>query len=509
MAHKTMKDMFDKYDAERSQVLDRSFENAQYTIPSLYRNRYMSAGSYDSYGLPELYNSTAAQNVNMLASMMTNALFPPNDIPFFEFKFAPDLPEDIKKEYRPAVTELEQAVLDTFQVSNLRETLFMGLQHAQVLGDTLIYQTGLHKYKSYHIANFLLRRDGNGLIKEIWTVDWVVTELLTDDLKSLNGGEPTTQRADYEPLYTRVYLEDDTWKSDREFRNVRYETGKSYKELPYYHLGWTRVAHEDYSRSLVEENMGTIRSLEMASKALAEGVAAGSEGRVIVNSAGPTTKDDIGDVNWSIISARPEDISTFQPQVGHTVSVALQSVEYYENQLNNAFLSTSASDLSGDRVTAYQTQQVVGERSQRIGGVLASIEQNLELMVRRTLNLLIQQERVLPEFGEAVDSGDITIHIASGLDALSKQVDAVRIENLMRFAIESQDEEIHDVLNKPALLRGYARSSGLDMDQYTRTEEQVAERQAERQRQVLSQQANEQVIGATIDGAAQELTGQG
>lgn len=510
MPNKTMKDMFDKYDAERSDVLDRAFENAQFTIPSLYRDRYMQSGSGYSDGyLPELYNSTAAQNINMLSSMMTNALFPPNDIPFFEFKFAAGIPEETKEEFRDAVTELEQSVLDTFQVSNLRETLFMGLQHAQVLGDTLVYQTELDKYKSYHIANFLIRRDGNGLIKEIWTVDWVVTELLDDELKTLNSGRPTTQKGDFEPLYTRVYLDGSTWKSDREFREVIYEKGKTYRELPYFHMGWTRIAHENYSRSLIEENMGTIRSLEMASKALAEGIAAGSEGRIVVNSAGPTTKDDIGDVNWSIISARPEDLSTFQPQVGNTVTVALEAVRYYEGQLNAAFLSTSASDLRGERVTAFQTNQVVNERSQRIGGVLATIEQNLEMMVRRTVDMLIQEERVLPAFREALDSGDISIHIASGLDALSKQVDVVRIESIMQFAINTQDEEIHDVLNKPNLLRGYARASGLDMDQYTRTVEQVAEKQAARQQNQLSQQANEQAIGVVIDGAAQEITGQG
>lgn len=509
MAKRTMKDMFDKYDAERSDVLDRAFENAQFTIPSLYRNRFMSVGGSNAYSddyLPELYNSTAAQNVNMLASMMTNALFPPNDIPFFELKFAAGIPEDTKAEFRDAIAELENTVLDVFQVSNLRETLFMGLQHAQVLADTLIYQTELEKYKIYHLANFLIRRDGNGSIKEIWTVDWVVSELLDDDLKGLNQGRPTHARGDFEPLYTRVYRDGDKWVSDREFRDTKYETGKTYRDLPYYHMGWTRIAHEDYSRSLVEENMGTIRTLEMVSKALAEGIAAGSEGRIIVNSAGPTTKDDIGDVNWSIISARPEDLSSFQPQVGSTVQTALTAAQYYENQLNQAFLSTSAADLRGERVTAFQTNQVVNERSQRIGGVLATIEQNLEMMVRRTIDLLIQEKRIVPDFREAMSSGDITIHIASGLDALSKQVDAVRIENIMQFAIKSQDEEIHDALNKPALLRGYARASGLDMSQYTRTEEEVAQKQADRQQQQLRQQVNEQAAGTAIDVLAQEAT---
>ena len=504
MLKKTLREKYTKYNGMRDEVLNRAYEQAQFTIPRLFNERYEQF-AIDTWDLPELYSSKPATNVMTLASMMTQALFPANDVPFFELKLDPSVPEDQKELWRDALLEVEQTVLDVLQTSNFRESLFTSLQHAIVMGDSLIHQTDLNSYKVYHLSNFLIRRNGDGKVQEIFTVDWVVSDLLDEDLKNINGGRKKNERAEHEPLYTRLYMEDGKWKSEREFRDVLYETDKTYRNLPYFLLGWTPIAGEDYSRSLVEENMGTIRTLEMVSKALAEGIAAGSEGRIVVNSAGPTSKDDIGDVNWSIISARPEDISTFQPQVSSSVSTALTAVQYYERILDEAFLASSVSDLRGERVTAFQTNAVVNERSQKIGGVLASIEQNLESLVRRIIDLLIKDEKIVPEFQDALEDGGISLHIASGIDALSKQVDAARLENMVRLIYETQDQEMASVLNKVNIAQGLARAYGLDMDQYTYTDEQIAARAQAQQQQQLAQQANQQVIQSAGAVAEQQL----
>jgi len=504
MKDKTLRECFVKYDGDRDEVTNRAYEQAQYTIPRLFNERYRTFG-YDTWDLPELYSSRPAANVMSLSSMMTQSLFPPNDTPFFELRVGRDLPEEQRELFRDPLAEVEAMVLDVIQSSNFRSTLFTALQHAIVLGDTLILQTGLDTFKVYHLANFVLRRDGDGNIKEIYTQDWVVTDLLDDDLKNINKGRKVNETHEHEPLYTRIYKEGDKWKSDREFRDVKYETGAEYDTLPYYHIGWSPIAGEDYSRSLVEENMGDIRSLEMASKALAEGIAAGSEGRIVVNSSGPTTKDDIGDTNWSIISARPEDISTFQPNVSATVGIALEAVRYYENKLDEAFLSSSVSDLRGERVTAFQTNAVVNEQGRKIGGVLTSIEQNLEAVVRRTIDLLVKEDKIISEFKEAMDDNDVTLHIASGVDALGKQADVVRIQNMLELALSSQVPEMIEVLNFTNIMQGYARSSGLDMKQYTYNDEQLAERRQQQQQRQVNEQANQQLIQTAGAVAEQQL----
>jgi hypothetical protein len=54
-------------------------------------------------------------------------------------------------------------------------------------------------------------------------------------------------------------------------------------------------------------------------------------------------------------------------------------------------------------------------------------------------------------------------------------------------------------------MRALARNSGLDMDMYTRTEEEVAERQQAQQQQQVQQQAAQQAISSVGNIAESNL----
>jgi len=501
----TLRERFNMLDGKRSEILDKSYLHANFTIPRLFPERYFQ-GDTHTWSLPELYSNKAGNNVMTLASMMTTALFPPNDVPFYELKLSPELTQEERDVLLNPVQEVERLALDVLQASNLRPTIFVALQHAIVMGDSLIHQLDSKTFKVYHPAHFLIRRDGSGDIVEYWTLDWVVTDLLEDDLSKINGGKPTDSNGEHEPLYTQIRKDGDKWNVEREFRNVKYETDKSYKILPYYHLGWTPVAGEDYSRSLVEENFGTIRSLELVSKALAEGVSAGSEGRILLDPTSTTTEDDIiGSTNWSIISARPGSIEAFQPNVSGTVSVAATAMGMYEEALDKAFLATSVAQLRGERVTAFQTNQVLNEQAQALGGTLSTLEQDIERIVNRTIFLLVEDKKLSKEFRTLMDEKAVTISISSGLDALGRQADVLRLENILNLALQSQQPEMIEVLKFPAIMRALARNSGLDMDMYTRTEEEVAERQQAQQQQQVQQQAAQQAISSVGNIAESNL----
>ena len=504
MPPKTLREKFTSLDSKRGDVVDSMYLHAQFTIPRLFPERYY-IGTWDYDDLPETYSDKARNNIIRLANMMVNALMPPNDVPFFELKISPELSEEQAAVLRDPIAEVEAAVLDTLQASNLRTILFEGLQHCIVMKDSLIHQVSDTKFKLYHPAHFILRRDGEGEIKEYWTVDWVVTDLLNDDLKGLNGGRPKNQMDDVEPLYTHIYYKDDEWKVEREFRDVMYETDKTYKILPYYHFGWTPISGENHSRSLVEENFGTIRSLEMVSKALAEGLAAASEGRILIDPSSTTTEDDfLGTTNWSFISARPGSIEAWQPNAIPQISVTLEAKRDYENELDEAFLATSASDLRGERVTAYQTNQVVNERAQALGGTLATLEQDLERIVNRTIFVLIEKKKLTKDFRTLMDEGAVSISISSGIDALSRQADVQRLESMLSLVYQSGDPEAAAVLKKGAIYRAIARNSGLDMDQFIYTDEEVAANQQAAQQAALAQQGGQQAIQSV--GAITENT---
>lgn len=503
--HKTLREKFMVLDSMRQDILDKAFEQSQFTIPRLYPDRYYQ-GRYDVRDMPELYSSKAGNNAVRLANTMVSALMPPNDVPFYEFTISTDLPEEQAEVLRNPVAEVERKILDILQGSNIREKIYGAILSTVVMGDALLQQTSLDKFKLYHPAHFILRRDGDGDIKEYYTVDWVVTELLDDDLKNLNQGKPRHQANDSEPLYTYIRKDGEEWKVEREFRDVKYETDKSYEILPYYHFGWNPVAGEDYSRALVEDNMGTIRSLEMVCKALAEGLAAGSEGRILIDPASTSTEDDfLGTTNWSFISARPGSVDTWQPNTVQSVGTALQAKAVYEKELDEAFLSTSASDLRGERVTAYQINQVSSERAQGIGGTLSVLEEDLKQIVYRTLFILIQENEVSEDLKDLIDEGAVTISISSGVDALGRQADVLRLEQLLRIAAESQNPEMQQVLNYSSIMRAFARNSGLDMDQFTFSQEQLDEKNAAAQQAQIQQQAAQQTIQSAGKIAEQSI----
>lgn len=500
MEHKhTLREQYTTLDLHRSDVLDRAFTHASWTIPRMFLDRTFQ-GTQTSKDAPELYSSKPAQVIKKLASTFANTLFPSNDTSFFEFKFGPKATEEEKEALRDFVVQAEIATLDAIQASNYREKLYSSLEHAIVLPGSLMFQEKLGSFKVYHPSQFLIRRDGDGVIKEYWTLDWVVTELLDDDLKNINQGRPKHQQGEHEPLYTHCRLVDDKWTVDREFRDVKYEQGRTFDDLPFYFLGWTPVVGEDWSRSLVEDNFPTIRSLEMAAKALAEGLVAGSTGRANIDSRSSATIDDIGDTNWGLISIPAGSLEFIQPNVSQVLGVASAAIQSYSADLDEAFLTFSSADLRGERVTAFQTNAVANETQQARGGVLVTMEQNIEMMVRRTVGLLAKEGLLNPLFKDALDEGDLIISVASGLDAIGRQMDVLRLDALLERT--SQDPDLRMWVKMEEVSRAYIRNTGLDPTVYTKSEEDVAAEQQATQQQQLQAQAGQQAIqtaGAVVE----------
>lgn len=496
----TLRERYTTLDGLRSEVVDRGRKHAHWTIPRLFIDRHFQ-GTNSTDNLPELFSAKPAQVIKKLAATFANTLFPPNDTPFFEFKFGPNINTEQRDALKDFMVQAERLTLETIQSSNYREKLYASLEQAIVLPGSLMFQEKLGTFKVYHPNQFIIRRDGDGVIKEYWTVDWVVTDLLPEELATVNQSRPKHQQGEHEPLYTYVRLEDDKWTVDREFRDSKHETGTAFDDLPYYFLGWTPVVGEDWSRSLVEDNFPTIRSLEMAEKSLAEGLAAGSSGRVNVDSHSSTTVDDLGDTNWGVISVAKGSIEFIQPNVSQTVSVALAAIQNYSQALDEAFLTLSASDLTGERVTAFQVNQVSSEAQQSRGGVLVTMEQNLEFMVRRTVGLLAKDGLLNPLFKDLLDEGEISISVASGIDAIGRQVMVLRLDALLERV--SQDPELRQRIQMGEVAKEYVRSSGLDPLQFTVSDEEFAAQQQAQQQQQVQQQAAQQAIqsaGAIAEG---------
>ncbi len=457
--------------------------------------------------LRERYSSTPGILADKLTAKVVAAIYPLNNIPFFSFlqKDIPGMSEEQKEYLKTLAIKTEFAISNRLEASNMRQGLHSGVLNSMVLADTIIYMEDDLDFRVYPVNEFVLRRDAAGQIAEMIVRDWLEPDLLDDNLKSLNKGQPVSEaparQNRLEPHYTKLMWNTSTkeWDVEKEFRQVVYEKDVSYKYSPYMHLGWERVNTEDYSRSLVESSWGDIRTLEQLTKAMVETAAAISRVHPAVSPTGMTTPEDIdhADIeNLDVVTARAEDVFWLTPPLNNQLQALAASVQMTEERLSKTFLADTARSLTGERVTAYQIQEAVQEMEQALGNVLGSIAQQIQRpIVLRTLELMRQDGSISQEDFDVLMQGT-NLEIKSGLDALGRQLEGARLQAIFAILPTLPEEQVRK-FNYDAGVEGLLVSSGLDPQKYTYTDEQVAARDEAAQQQAVQQQATDQLIQTT------------
>jgi hypothetical protein len=504
-AAKTLEQRFRMLDQARQTRLDMCQEMASFTIPRM----YPPDGETSETHQKELLSSHPARLIFNLAAKLTAAVFPANSVPFFNFGL-PELnnPDPVRlQKLKNQVLKVELHLMNRLRSSNFREALQTFFEQVISFGDSLLYQGDNYDFRVYRLDQFVIRRDAAGNIAEIMVRDWLEPDLLPDELRNINDGKPASEdegkRGRLEPAFTHLQFNVDTqqWDVRREFRKKVYEEDVSYDINPYLHVGWARIFTEDYSRSLVEDNMGTIRSLEYTEKALVEAVAAGSRGHMGIDPTGLTKVEDVEDQpNWAFVSARQQDIFSIQAEVGGHLTVAQLYAEKLKQELADAFLANQATQLTGERVTAYQVQEALAEIQQALGGVLGQVAANIqEPVIRRALQIEAEKGTLSADDLQGLDQMDL--QVKTGLDALGRQLEGARLQSAL--AQIGQVPEWLATIDPSAVVREVFTTSGLDWTQYEKKpEQQQAEQQA-----ALQQQAQQQAIstaGNVVEQAARQ-----
>lgn len=510
----TIAERFKHYDNHRNELLERSRTHAAYTLPRLFDSDFGDTyvpGTQDHEPLPELFWAKPGQNVTQLASRLTNSIFPPNGVPFFHFPVNKPMLEKLVAagEITPEVADMvpqlatnaENHILETFQTSNLRSTLDSALTQVVVLPNTLVFQTDDHEFRTYRFDQFVIRRTVDGSLAEIITQDWVEQDLLDDKLRNIKGGAANHRVGHHEPLYVQITWDrnDKIWKVRREFRETVYETGE-YKAdvLPYYDMFYSSTVGESYGTSLVEQNFPLIRSGEETARALTEGLAAGSEGRMGVDPTGLTDIQDLVDTpNWSFVSAREQDVFALQASVGTTVSVAQAALAYYAEELDKAFMVNSAAALQGERVTAFQVGTLQNETNEGLSTVLTATADNLQRKaVLRTLYVESRKKDspIPAEFKQLMELGVIGLEVKTGLDNIGRQFDALRLQAVAQTMLGTGHPEVAEAFKGAEWSRKLVIATGFDAKELVRTPDELTEQRQAAAQQTLGQQVADQAI---------------
>lgn len=491
---------FEKLDARRTNKLDRARDCARLTVPGLYPRD----GFTETMDLPDIFSSLPARGVMSLASRMVSAIYPLNQTPFFNF--------ELDQEYIPQgadttetisqLARLDRKIMDKLSGTNLRQELFVLFQHLIVIGDALLECVDDYNFRVHRLDHYVVQRYPDGRIKKIIIREWVdpgaIPESWAVEDHERSYGSEMGPSNDHKPFFTEIewYPETKKWEVEKEYCGKVVETG-SYTVCPYIPQVWSRIAGEDYGRSLVEEHIGDIRTLESITKSMVEAAAANAEFRIGVDPTGITEVSDLQDTqNGDFVPARQNDVFPIQllKQIDMTPMGTIR--QDLSMQLGRTFLLQSSVQRSGDRVTATEIREVAEELDQTLGGIFSGMARDIQIpVVKRTMTLMARDKLVPAEMLKLISgSGPLNLKVRTGLEALNREVTNSLLAQWA--AVISQQPAVAPYIDWYGWAIKWTSSFGLEPVGLVKTPQQLQEEQQAQAQQSLQAIAGEQTISS-------------
>lgn len=504
-SEKTIKDRWWTLNAKRESKLNKSRACSALTVPTILP--YQSLTGEDN--LFQTYSSVQSRGVTSLASKILSVLIPLNDTPFFTFGLKNG--KEPTQEISEYLSKLSFQVYRKLISNNLREISYLAMQHLIVVGDVLIVMENDFSFRIIRLDQFVVRRDVNGSIKEFIYLEFISpsNEEPASAYDFLSGEEKQTG---YKTIYIRVSkTEDDKWEVEKELDGTTIEKGY-YTVLPYIILRWASVAGEDYGRSHVEDIYSDIKTLESYSRAMIQGMAAGSTFFMGVNPAGITEIDDLSTAqNGEWVGARKEDVFVITPS--ETINTQLQAcasaVDSMRKEVGQGFLLQTAAMPTGDRVTATAIRAVGNELETILGGTFSSIARDFMVpIIRRTIFLMIENNeidsRMASQFDE--ESGILNIEILTGLQSLSRESDITKLLQMGEM-VRNLPPEAASSFKWESYARALITSMGFDANNWVRSSEEIKKEKLEMAKAQQQMEMQKMFAGAAANamgGAAQQ-----
>ena len=501
---KSIAKRWESLDSKRAQKLERARSCSAITIPTLLPPQNFS-GQDNTF---QQYSSVQSRGITSLAAKILSVLIPLNDTPFFRFGLSngrtPTL--EIKEYLERLSTQIYRKLLG----ENMRETIYLALQHLIVLGDALMVFDNDYSFRTIRLDQYVMRRNIQGHVQEIIYLEHIISPNDTeiDSTDWYQAGEES--QVGYETVYVRVTQEDDgRWYMCKEHDEEIFDEGY-FEVSPFISLRWSSISGEDYGRSHVEDIYGDIATLESYSRALIQGMAAGSTFFMGVDPAGLTEIDDLSTAqNGEWVPAREQDVYTISPSktMNPQIQATQAAVDIMRREVGAGFLLQSASMPTGDRVTATAVRAIGNELETVLGGTFSSIARDLMTpVVRRAIYLMQMNGEIDPSMEKQLDEqeGILNIEIITGLQALSRESDLTRLLQMGEM-VRNLPESAAQMFKWDEYARSLVLSLGFDPVNWVKDEEDVmAEQQAAQQAQAKSQQAMqmEQILGQQVAEAA-------
>jgi hypothetical protein len=407
-----------------------------------------------------------------------------------------NIPEDTER----ALALAEQLIQSAVEAADWRTSTLMSLQQLIVAGNVCEHQMLDNTVRVFRLDQFVVLRDYAGNILEA-----IIEEKLTNDTLPQGMSGSTSQgeaMADEEvKLYTWIKRTNkeggDVYDVHQEIEDARVGAPIEYalNMLPYNFLRWSVTPGEDYGRAKVSEHVADLRSLDGLEKSMLEQGAMASRNFIMIR---PTTtgvglKNRLSKAsNGSVMMGDPDsvELKSFDNPGGFQITAA--QVETLRQSVSKAFLLLSGGQRDAERVTATEIERDIQELEAALGGNFSTL--NKQMMERRT-RILIANMVLQSQLPSGVLDTEPTV--LTGLEALSRERDVQRVMQVASI-VQAFGEGATDVIKLNKVI-GRA-TIGLGFADVVREQDEIDQRQQQREQQAMLQQ----MAGPAIQAASKE-----
>jgi hypothetical protein len=417
------KAIYSRLQSWRFNVLERMRDCAALTLPGL----IPPEGNNDTMILPEPYQSVGARGVNNLSSKLLLALMPPGQ-PFFRLRVSQQARKDLQALGQNKLSDVEQKLAgietqigDKVETSHVRPLLAEVIKHLIVGGNALMHIPSHEEMRMFRLDQYVICRDAMGrplqaVVKETTVVD------------ALDEGTCTVCHVNRDDEFAKVdiytYIEWDYvnkkvshWQEINDFAVPQSDGERPLDKSEWIPLRWIAVPNCDYGRSMCEEYLGDLRSLEGLSEAIVQFAQASAKIVALVHPNSTTSMEEFNKAeSGDAIVGSKADIDIFQLEKQQDFTVANTVAERLEQRISYAFLLQTGATRDAERVTAEEIRQVAQELEDALGGVYTVLSQEMQLPLVNRLMAIMTESKELPP----LPPGSTNPVIVTGFEALGR-----------------------------------------------------------------------------------------
>lgn len=497
--------VYERCATDRDPYLRRGRDNSALTIPAL----LPPDGSNGHTKLRETWQSVCAYCVNSLANRLLLTLLPPTR-KFFRHAPTPELEKELeesqaqgsnltKSSIETALSKVENIIRDFLESIGVRQATYEALRLLIVSGNALML-VDRPRIRVYSLDQYVVRRTPEGDLLEIVVREMVDTSELDEvTRKALQVNNPTNSTPPAQvPLFTHVFKKDDQWVVEQSADTVMIPSrGAKYGErkLPWIPLRWTRIDGENYGRSHCDDYRGDMAAIESLSRSIIRFAAAAAKVIFLVNPNGVTDVNRLSEAEeGEFVPGKDEDVTVKTLEKFADFQIAESVLGKLITQLRYSFLTNSAIQRQGERVTAEEIRYMAQELENTLGGVYSLLSVEFQLPLVEIAQSKLQLSGEIPK----LNGKDVKAVIVTGIDALGRSHEVARIQALVqdiaeRFGPEAIPRYIHagEYVTRVA--------SGLDID--IKNLVKTPEEQAAEANQARATQLTESLGGPAIKAA--------